>query len=104
MYFIYCLDNRIFHFCNRCAIVDCDNNKNITFNPAWLENSVPFENGLPENCHRFERISDIKETRQCDMESFNRSAVLNCDNGPMVFRTDELSIVNEVHKSISFNE
>lgn len=65
-----------------------------------MKNTIPFENGQPKSCHRFEgMISLSSDTGKCDdMETFNRSSVTNCGDAPMVFRTDELSIANEVYE------
>lgn len=72
------------------------------FKPNWLEYSTPFKNGRPSSCQRFESIhnSTTSSDLSCEIGSFNRSLVSNCVEGPMLFRTDELSIVNEVFDPI----
>lgn len=81
----------------RCAIPECDRLDNVIFNADWLKYSVPFQNGKPNSCHRFDTIwnVDVNETK-CNTDTFNRSSISNCANGTMIFRTNDVSILNQV--------
>lgn len=70
----------------------------VIFHPSWLNYSIPFEIDRPDGCHRFEMAhSESTGGTLCSVDSFNRSAISYCGNGPKIFRTDEVSIVKEVH-------
>lgn len=92
----------------RCAIPECEsvnNVNNVMFNPDWLKYSVPFhENDRPDSCHRFEMAhTESVGGNSCRVDSFNRSAISHCGNGPKIFRTDEVSIVTKVPNSLRLN-
>lgn len=59
--------------------------------PNWLHNAVPFSNGKPASCNRYE--SD-RLTTTCEAGNFNQSNVYRCDR--FIYATDEKSILNEV--------
>lgn len=71
------------------------------FNPDWLEYSVPFKNGKPEKCYRFDVVQNVNASEnECNIYSFNRSAFSYCAKDVMVYRTDDVSIVKEVETFI----
>lgn len=85
----------------RCQIPECEIVSSTDFNPYWLENAVPFEDSKPVRCMRYSPILNSKvypELNSCEAYAFNRSAVVECLDGEFIFRTDEISIVNEVSR------
>lgn len=82
----------------RCKIDGCDGEvADVIFNPDWLQYSTPYSShGKPILCDRYERIDDNNQNQLCDVNSFNRSKIVNCANEELIFRTDEVSIVNKV--------
>lgn len=101
----YCLETR------RCKIDGCEklNVENDIFEPDWLQHSTPYKNGKPDSCHRYEIFHSAKRQYTCDIDVFNRSSIVYCGNGSMIFRTNEVSIVNQViclfclHLGMPFN-
>lgn len=80
---------------------------NFEFDTHWLKNVIPIANSVPANCHRYERI-DINASISnvytrinsdediCPREQFNRSRVIRCDQDGLFYRTNKISIVQEV--------
>lgn len=67
------------------------------FNPDWLEYTVPFKNGKPDKCYRFDVVQNKDDSKnECNIDSFNRSSFSYCANDAMVYRTNDVSIVKEV--------
>lgn len=69
---------------------------------------MPFKNSRPEKCYRFQPLklnrSDHKLfytnnelNGHCDKTSFNQSMIIKCPDDNFIYRTDEISIVNEVN-------
>lgn len=103
----------------RCYIPECDNIDSPVYATHWLSNSIPFEHSKPSKCHRYEFTgyldthsnADSHSNRTVDVhtldsnqicikeESFNKSRIIRCDNDGFVYRTDEISIANEVSLS-----
>lgn len=90
----------------RCRIPECDIAARVEYNPHWLEYAVPFKQSRPVKCYRYQSITPHAEQhnsliltddqQSCDVNSFNRSAIRGCSEDGFVYRTDEISIVNEV--------
>lgn len=95
----------------RCFIPECDNIENYSYATQWLQNAIPFDHGKPSKCHRFaempvdsnisQRISwgdkyteDSPQT--CKETQFNRSKIIACADDGLIYRTNELTVVNEV--------
>lgn len=73
------------------------------YEPDWLQFAVPFENAKPTKCQRFglhAQPRPITPTRannaSCAANLFNRTNIVDCELNGFVYKTDEVSIVNEV--------
>ncbi|KAL9702553.1 hypothetical protein quinque_006071 [Culex quinquefasciatus] len=80
----------------RCVIPGCDDTGQSTpYNPAWLNNTIPFKDGMPVQCERFAPISNESLERQyCDAAgSFNRSVTVECSD--FIFEDEEVTIVRD---------
>lgn len=88
-------DNSFLNF--RCRIPECDLNCT-EFNPKWLSNAIPFENGAPKKCSRYKynhyNESDNLSTF-CPAIYFDKSVTQNCKE--FIFKTDEQTILSEVN-------
>lgn len=95
-YLIYC----------RCHIPYCEISNQTVFEPHWLSNAIPYTNGKPEKCSRYKFIGNslyFYPSDYCKKDLFNQSIVENCGNDGFVFKSDEISIQNEVRaKSFYF--
>lgn len=94
-----------------CHIAECDTLNTETFEPSWLPHAVPYQYGSPSKCMRYEyveqwppnsatnsdhdTIGDDHEV--CPADRFNRSYTFRCEDNRFVYKTAELTIVNEVH-------
>lgn len=73
------------------------------FKTEWINYAVPFKNDQPDSCHRFDMVHDeIIDSNVCSVNSFNRSSISYCGDGPKIYRTDDVSIVNEVQQKKIF--
>lgn len=89
---------------NRCHIGECETLNHETYEPDWLPNAVPYLHGNPSKCLRFDFIpmpngtttSIVDERDVCPMEAFDRTKILSCVGDQFVYRSDELTIMNEV--------
>lgn len=83
------------------------------YHTDWIENVIPFSNSKPAKCHRYEKpfqnadvnVQDFYRTDQhkdannlqfCTKDSFNKSSIVRCDHEGLVYKSNELSIVNAV--------
>ncbi|KAG4067214.1 hypothetical protein HA402_000205 [Bradysia odoriphaga] len=74
----------------RCYIPECEEIESTLFAPDWLENVVPFSNGKPTSCNRYESNNF---TYECVAAKFNESSIQRCDE--FIYETAETSIVSE---------
>lgn len=74
----------------RCYIPGCEEVESPVFVPDWLENAVPFSNGKPASCNRYESHNF---TTECVAARFNESSIQRCDE--FIYETTEKSIMNE---------
>lgn len=81
---------------HRCKISECDAGDKLLFQPDWLKYAIPFKDGNPENCRRYE-INENVTSIMCDAHSFNHSNIRNCAYDTLIYHTDEVSIINEVN-------
>lgn len=91
--------------CSSCNIAECES---ATYAPDWLPNAIPHNRGIPAKCLRYEytptannSIVDIDDHGTCAEDQFDRTKIYQCDVDQLVYKTDEVSIVNEVN-SIAF--
>lgn len=80
----------------RCVIPGCDDaSQSAPYNPAWLNNTVPFKDGMPVQCERFVPISNESLERQyCDaIGSFNTSITVECSD--FIYEDEEVTIVRD---------
>ncbi|KAF5282997.1 hypothetical protein FQA39_LY04868 [Lamprigera yunnana] len=73
---------------HRCKILDCDSESN-QFNPQWLINAVPFNNGKPSRCTKFQH----NPNSTCTIENFNNDTVEKCNE--YIYETTEKSIMQD---------
>lgn len=98
----------VFH---RCRIDECDpENTAPTFLPLWIDNSVPFESGVPSKCTRYKlRSSNDTSTPYVDNNSknsnsspvcpanmFDQTTTESCNE--FVYKTEERTIATEVSR------
>lgn len=101
---------------NSCFISECDTNGNLTsksgqfpnavfgnltFEPPWLPNVVPYKHEKPTKCRRYERrpsenTTHLRSARgdKCPADDYNHAVEVKCDR--FVYKTDEVTILNEV--------
>ncbi|KAF5303515.1 hypothetical protein FQR65_LT08214 [Abscondita terminalis] len=72
----------------RCAIPECDSNT-IDYNASWLMNAVPFKEGKPAKCTKFQNI----DGSTCNSSSFNNSIHETCNS--FVYETPVKSIIDD---------
>ncbi|XP_065157242.1 organic cation transporter protein-like [Atheta coriaria] len=71
----------------RCYIDGCDLPNTIpNYNASWVQYSVPYKNGLPSKCQRYQRT----DTR-CNGWAFNRNQTVGCDR--FVYRNKDDSTI-----------
>lgn len=73
----------------RCKIPECDLNSS-SYNTDWLEFTVPFKDGKPSECYRYEANID---NPTCTADNFNQSSAILCND--FIYKGDEKTIVNE---------
>lgn len=79
----------------------------------WIENAIPFENGVPAKCLQFAPNSSAVATfyryhnntnnllqPSCNANLFNRSHTIRCNE--FIYNTDEVNLVNEVKYCFAF--
>lgn len=82
---------KILNRANSCFIPECEEIEGASFIPNWLQDAVPFANGKPAACNRYQTDSF---TTECGAGKFNQSNIHRCDQ--FIFETREKSILNEV--------
>lgn len=89
------------HLC-RCRIPKCDDINSPNYNADWLGNVVPMHTKLSK-CYRYEKWPSSNDQRYsypqndfCAKDAYNRSSLIRCDRDGFVYKTDEVSILNEV--------
>ncbi|KAJ9596866.1 hypothetical protein L9F63_012122 [Diploptera punctata] len=77
----------------RGTFKECEDLKTTSFNPEWLKNAVPFEDG-PSRCLRYS-FSNISFTNgnSCSAETFDKERQIGCHS--WVYNGEESTIVNE---------
>lgn len=99
----------------RCYIPECDDIEYSQYDTEWLKNAVPFMQSKPSKCYRYESTTNTEiipshitnSDRQTNIvnqfcakeESFNKSHIVRCNQDGLIFRTDEISIANEVMRN-----
>lgn len=86
----------------RCEIPECDSNVKPEFSPQWLRNAVPFDQGQPKSCSRYQYYQN--ETRNtfvndsvssdCPIDNFDHGKVEICDK--FVYKSPEITISHDV--------
>jgi len=88
-------------FCDfRCHIPECDAEDAI-YKPEWLLNAVPYKDGKPSPCERYQPWdnstsadgSPANNKNACSPDIFDSNSVVKCRQ--WVFDTEELTIANE---------
>lgn len=64
----------------RCRIHECEQPNSIDFYADWTKHAIPYKNGRPENCLRFEYIETASSDGTCSEHNFNRSRRIHCDS------------------------
>lgn len=98
----------------RCFIPECDNIENYSYMTDWLQNVIPFDHGKPSKCLRYAEIPTVETNSSqrisqndkyiqdgfptCKETKFNRSKIIKCDDEGLIYRTNELTVVNEVNE------
>ncbi|EDS45427.1 organic cation transporter [Culex quinquefasciatus] len=87
----------------RCEIPGCEDVQHPTYLPAWISNSVPFINGAPSRCERYELSSNPAQDKlSCDAADFDADAVIRCDS--FIYEDDEVTIAREFNITCPNND
>lgn len=66
---------------HRCWISECEPSSSRNFSAEWLKYAIPFKNGYPEPCRRYQYI-EIREgadkNHSCSAHNFNASNAVYC--------------------------
>lgn len=94
-----------FSFFFRCQIPECDDVQHPQFEVEWMQNAIPFKNSKLMKCHRYEpmKLVNASDQQYCEKDVFNQSSIVRCDQNGLIYKTDEVSIVNSV-SSLIMNE
>lgn len=89
----------------RCQIPECDDVQHPQFEVEWMQNAIPFKNSKLMKCHRYEpmKLVNASDQQYCEKDVFNQSSIVRCDQNGLIYKTDEVSIVNSV-SSLIMNE
>lgn len=65
----------------RCWISECETQNSNNFTTQWLQYAVPYQNGHPDRCNRYQFIAtaDNSTSLTCSASNFNRSNVIRCE-------------------------
>ncbi|XP_071050913.1 organic cation transporter protein-like isoform X2 [Onthophagus taurus] len=79
---------------HRCLIPECDQPNQNQFEPDWLKNSVPYDDGLPKKCERYQHINitDQLLTEECPAVNFDQNVIENCEE--FVYKSPEKTILH----------
>lgn len=95
----------------RCVIPECDNEEHPRYEVDWVDNVIPSTNSKRSKCHRYQQypvnssqnfynydqvIFDESRVEFCNKLHSAESQIVRCDQDGLVYKTDEVSIVNEV--------
>lgn len=80
-----------FFYC-RCLISECEPINSNEFDPDWLEHAIPFKDGHPDQCTRYQFIGSVDS--KCAEEDFNRSQILACDG--YIMKNNEQRLLSHV--------
>lgn len=88
----------------RCRILECESADSFDFSADWLELAIPYKNGHPESCQRFQYMPSISDDDDgigaCSVQNFNRSQILQCDD--ILIKNNEERLVTRVSFLPSF--
>lgn len=76
----------------RCQVPECENVSDTTYEPLWLLDAVPFNEGSPAKCQRFSRAMD--ESSANGTCYFNRTTAVRCHE--FIFEDDRTTILKDV--------
>lgn len=79
----------------RCQIPECENTSNTVYNPFWLYNAVPYVDGDPEKCYRYQNLA-TNVSLPIEFCPFERSNEVKCNQ--FIYEDEERTIVNDVSK------
>lgn len=90
-----------FYWVFRCGIRECENVAHGEYQPDWLVNAIPMENGKYAKCYRYALMNATtwntdSNVDRCNEMLFDRSKVVPCAKDELIYRTDEISIENAV--------
>lgn len=73
-------------------------NRILPYNPPWLKNAIPFENGKIDRCHRFtpKNRTIMEPAHQCSADMFDPSTKIACTE--YIYASDEKNVQTEVPK------
>lgn len=89
----------------RCLISECENTETATFNPYWLSEAVPYRNGRPEKCFRYNGTGEMMSNRNryitnetsedtCLTQDFNHSSIVGCEQ--FLIKNNEFRLAKHV--------
>lgn len=82
---------------HRCRIPECEPIHSPDFNTNWLKFAVPFNNGQPARCERFQYIPKIggdADANACSEQNFNSSQIVQCDE--ILVKNNEQRLLSRV--------
>lgn len=86
-----------FSLVSRCLIPECEQSNSNNFDAEWTTHAIPYENGRPKSCARFQYIptpSSHLNDGMCNESNFNRSHEIHCDS--IFVRNNEERLVTRV--------
>lgn len=107
------------YFYLRCVIPECDNEEHPRYEVDWVDNIIPSTESKRSKCHRYQQypvnssqnfynydqvIFDESRVEFCNKPHSTASKIVRCDQDGLVYKTDELSIVNEVIQQLNILE
>lgn len=93
---------------NRCHIPECDDIENPSYNADFVQHAIPQIQSTFAKCQKYSYndtflVSEwlnsniqMDQLNVCPKEAFDQSEIVRCDGDGFIYRTDEISIANEV--------
>lgn len=95
----------------RCHVPECEEKDKSLYDAEWVDNAIPHIQSRLAKCQKYSYVDSDKSHELssklvelnrpsplavCSAEQFNQSKIVRCENDGFVYRTEEISIANEV--------
>lgn len=76
---------------------------NPQYQTDWMMNAIPMDDASKlSKCHRYAPVNitsdQVSAAGYCTADAFDRAEKIACEQDGLIYRTDEISIVNAVFK------